>query len=209
MSDGDPIRDSDVLVGDYDLEATARSIPDGRGLAVKGMFFQRHVEILAQQWPSVCESLVDPPRGGRYLAFRDYHSADYVRVSGHASRKRFPGVGMREALRRLARDDFDVFATSTLGRVILSVIHDARGALHKTPFVYEKLAPGDWRVVVADLDNRTLSMDYMPYFGRWEYALGQIEGVVLHYHSTSLVSVHEYSDQHVRFVVEHGGRARR
>jgi hypothetical protein len=109
-------------------------------------------------------------------------------------------------LRRLAREDFDVFASSTLGRVIMSVISDARAALHKSPFVYEKLSPGDWRVVVTDVDDRKLSMDYMPYYGRWEYALGQIEGVVLHYHATSTIRVRELSEEHVCFEVEHGGR---
>jgi uncharacterized protein (TIGR02265 family) len=202
VSDVEPIRDSDVLIGDYDIEQTARSIPDGRGLVVKGMFFHRHVELLAEDWTRVSATLVDPPRGGRYLAFRDYHTADYNRVSGHAARKRFPAVGSREALRRLARDDFDVFAGSTLGRVVLSVISDARGALHKAPFVYEKLSPGDWRLVVTEVDSRTLSMEYVPYYGRWEYALGQIEGVVLHYRSSSRIRVYELTEQRVRFDVE-------
>ena len=206
MTSGDPIRDCDALIGDYDLEASARSIPDDRGLVVKGMFFHRHVDILGPEWNSVLETLAQPPRGGRYLAFSDYHSGDYVRVSGRAARRRYPGIGSREALRRLAREDFDVFASSTLGRVIMSVISDARGALHKSPFVYEKLAPGDWRVVVTDVDEHTLSMEYVPYYGRWEYALGQIEGVVLHYHPSSVVRVTELPDQRVRFEVEHRGR---
>ena len=198
---GEPIRDSDALTGDYDLEASARRIPDG--LVVKGMFFHRHVDILGAEWNSVLKTLTEPPRGGRYLAFRDYHAGDYVRVSGRAARWRYPGVGSREALRRLAREDFDVFAASTLGRVVLSIISDARGVLHKSPFVYETLARGDWRVVVTDIDERTLSMEYTPYFARWEYALGQIEGVVLHYQPSSMVRVSELSDQRVYFEVEH------
>jgi hypothetical protein len=199
---GEPIRDSEALIGDYDLEASAQAIPSDRGLVVKGMFFHRHVEILGSEWERVLETLAAPPRGGRYLAFSDYHSGDYVRVSGRAARKRYPGVGSCEALRRLAREDFDVFATSTLGRVILSVISDARGALHKSPFVYEKLAPGDWRVVVTDLDERILRVEFTPFYGRWEYALGQIEGIVLHYRPTSVVRVSELSDR-IRFEVEH------
>jgi uncharacterized protein (TIGR02265 family) len=203
---GEPIHDSDALIGDYDLEASALAIPNDRGLVVKGMFFHRHVDILGSEWDTVLETLAEPPRGGRYLAFRDYHSGDYVRVSGRAARKRYPGVGAREALRRLAREDFDVFATSTLGRVILSVITDARGALHKSPFVYEKLAPGDWRVVVTDVDERTLRMEFTPFYGRWEYTLGQVEGVVLHYRPTSVVRVSELSDR-ICFEVEHRARA--
>jgi hypothetical protein len=203
---GEPILDSDALIGDYDLEASALAIPNDRGLVVKGMFFHRHVDILGPEWESVLETLAEPPRGGRYLAFSNYHSGDYVRVSGRAARRRYPRVGAREALRRLAREDFDVFATSTLGRVILSVISDARGALHKSPFVYEKLAPGDWRVVVTDLDENTLNMEFTPYYGRWEYALGQIEGIVLHYCPTSLIWVRELPEQRVCFEVEHRAR---
>jgi uncharacterized protein (TIGR02265 family) len=202
---GEPIHDSDALIGDYDLEASALAIPSDRGLVVKGMFFHRHVDILGPEWHAVLETLTEPPRSGRYLAFGDYHSADYVRVSGRAARKRYPGVGAREALRRLAREDFDVFATSTLGRVIMTVVTDARGALHKSPFVYEKLAPGDWRVVVTDLDERRLRMEFTPFYGRWEYTLGQVEGVVLHYRSTSVVRVSELSDR-ICFEVEHRSR---
>jgi hypothetical protein len=202
---GEPIHDSDALVGDYDLEASALAIPSDRGLVVKGMFFHRHVDILGPEWDAVLETLAEPPRGGRYLAFGNYHSGDYVRVSGRAARKRYPGVGAREALRRLAREDFDVFATSTLGRVIMTVVTDARGALHKSPFVYEKLAPGDWRVLVTDLDERTLRMEFTPFYGRWEYTLGQVEGVVLHYRPMSVVRVSELSDR-IRFEVEHGAR---
>jgi uncharacterized protein (TIGR02265 family) len=207
VSDGELIRDCDALLGEYDLEACARSIPDGRGLVVKGIFFHRHVDILGSEWDSVVQTLSAPPARGRYLVFGDYHSADYIRVSGHAARKRYPGVGSREALRRLAREDFDVFATSTLGRVVMSVISDPRAALHKSPFVYEKMSPGDWRVVVTDVDEHTLSMDFMPYYGRWEYALGQIEGVVLHYRPTSTIRVRELSEQRVRFEVDHSRRA--
>ena len=60
--------------------------------------------------------------------------------------------------------------------------------------------------MVTDLDERTLSMEYTPYYGRWEYALGQIEGMVLHYHPRSMVRVGELPDQRVRFEVEHRAR---
>ena len=45
-------------------------------------------------------------------------------------------------------------------------------------------------------------MEYTPYYGRWEYALGQIEGIVLHYHPSSMVRVSELPEQTVRFEVE-------
>jgi len=117
---------------------------------------------------------------------------------------------MREARRSALSESF---APHTAPTMLSSNRHgpqsrsDARGALHKSPFVYEKLAPGDWRVVVTDLDERTLSMEFTPYYGRWEYALGQIEGIVLHYRPTSIVRVSELLDQSVRFEVEHRARA--
>jgi hypothetical protein len=48
-------------------------------------------------------------------------------------------------------------------------------------------------------------MEYTPFYGRWEYTLGQIEGIVLHYQPTSRVRVFE-SNQRMRFEVEHRAR---
>jgi len=195
------IRSGQPLAGDFDIEQEARSIPGSN--VVKGMFFNRMVELIGSGWDSVKPTLVDPPRGARYVTFRDYPQSDYMRVTGAAAKKRHFNVPLREGIRRLARDDFDVFSASTFGRVILAVVGDARAALHRVPYVYSKLAVGDYDIRVEDLDARTVRIEFAPLYGRWEYTVGQFEGIVLHFGYQPTTRVEELPELRLRFDVEH------
>jgi len=190
-----------ALQGAYDVEAEVRSIPQGYG--VKGMFFDRLLIVLGQDFESLRATLDKPPERGRYVAFRDYPGADFVRLAAAAARKAYPRLGLREAIRRLAFDDFKVFADSTVGKVTLAVASDARSVLKKVPFIYRSLAPGDWDISAEELNERTVRLDFRPFIGRWEYAVGQFEGAILHYGRRSIIHVSEHPEGHVRFDVEH------
>ena len=190
-----------ALRGSYDVEAEIRSIPQGYG--VKGMFFDRLLVVLGADFETVRATLDKPPERGRYVGFRDYPGTDFVRLAAAAARKAFPHLGLREAIRCLALDDFRVFADSTLGKVTLAVASDARAVLKKVPFIYRNLAPGDWDISAEELDERTVRLDFRPFIGRWEYAVGQFEGAILHYGPRSIIHVSEHAGGHVRFDVEH------
>ena len=195
------VRSGIALHGSYDVEDEVRSIPAGYG--VKGMFFDRLLVVLESDFEKVEKTLENPPSRGRYVAFRDYPGGDFARVAAAAARKAYPRLGLREAVRRIALDDFRVFADSMVGKVTLAVASDARSVLNKVPFIYRSLAPGDWDIAAEELDSRTVRLDFRPFVGRWEYAVGQFEGAVLHYGGRSLIAVHELGSGHVRFDVEH------
>lgn len=195
------VRSGESLAGDFDIEQEARSIPPS--YVVKGMFFKRLVDLVGSDWDTVARSMIDPPRGGRYVPFRDYPQSDYSRLSAVAGRKRYPKVSLREAVRRVARDDFDVFGASTFGRVVLAVVGDARSALHRVPFVYSKLATGDWSITAIDLDGDVVRLEFAPLYGRWEYTLGQLEGIVQHYGSMPTTTVDDLGAHQLRFDVRH------
>jgi uncharacterized protein (TIGR02265 family) len=202
MTDGaELIRLTEPLAGDYDPEERASEIPTS--FVLKGMFFARLVERAGASWDEFQRSLEKPPKRGRYVAFYDYPQADYERLAAHVARKMHPKVGLREATRRLARDDFDVFAASTLGRVMLAVIRDARSALLRVPFVYSKVAPGEWQVRASDLDERTVRIDFVPNYGTWEYQVGQLEGIVLAMGGRPTLRVTHLADQGLRFDVSY------
>lgn len=191
---------STPLDGDLRLEEAAALMPGSH--VVKGMFFKPLVKQLGgEAWRELAPLLRWPPRDGRYVAFKDYPQHDHLLVSGTVARKRYSRVSMREALRRLARDDIRTFGDSTFGGVMLSLVRDARGALHKFPAVYERVAPGDWTVSTSDTDDGAVSIDFTPFFGDWSYTLGQIEGVVMHFGSSPVTVVHELEDGRVRFDV--------
>jgi len=190
-----------ALIGSYDVEAEVRTVP--QGYEIKGMFFDRLMVVLGSDFGEVQGKLTKPPDRGRYVAFRDYPGGDFVRLVAAAGRKAYPRVGLREAIRRLALDDFKVFSSSMVGKVTLAVVSDARSILRKVPFIYRSLAPGKWDISAEELDPHIVRLEFRPFIGRWEYAVGQFESAVLHFGPRSLIHVSELGNGHVRFDVEH------
>jgi uncharacterized protein (TIGR02265 family) len=193
------IRPAHQLTGDFDPEERAREIPPS--FVLKGMFFARLVERAGPSWEAIQPTLESPPRGGRYVAFSNYPQSDYERLTAFVARKLHRQVGLREAIRRLGRDDFDVFAISTLGRVVLAVVGDARAALLKIPYVYSKVAPGDWSVRAEELDAGTIRVEFLPNYGSWEYQVGQLEGIVTAFDRAPALRVALLPDHHLRIDV--------
>ena len=189
------------LLGSYDVEEEVRMIPAGYG--VKGMFFDRLVIVLGPEFEAATKTLQKPPANGRYVGFRDYPGGDFARLAAACARKVYPRLGLREGVRRIALDDFKVFSDSVVGKVTLAVASDARSVLNKVPFIYRSLAPGDWDIAAADVNDHIVRLDFRPFVGRWEYAIGQFEGAVLHYRPRSVIQVYELENGHVRFDVEH------
>lgn len=187
------------LTGTLSVEAIAAQIP--KTYVVKGMFFSGHVATLGEGFSSITSTLAAPPRLGRYVPFSDYPQSDYLRVSAKAAAKLFPAVSIREALRRLGRRDYGVFAESTFGKVILSVVGDAKAALLRVPMIYTKMAPGDWTVTGEDIDHTTVRIEFAPVYGTWEYQLGQLEGVVQNYGNKPEITVTELPGRRLRFDV--------
>jgi uncharacterized protein (TIGR02265 family) len=192
---------SDALVGSLDPEAVARAIP--KSYIVKGMFFGRLLAQLGPGFDAIAPKLEAAPRLGRYVPFSDYPQSDYVRVSTATAQKVFPGVPLREAMRRLGREDFSVFSSSTVGKVILAVVGDARSALLRTPMIYMKMAPGDWVVTGEEISDKVVRIAFAPVYGTWEYQLGQLEGVVMNFGGEPVTTIRELPNRRLEFDVQY------
>jgi uncharacterized protein (TIGR02265 family) len=191
---------ADALEGDLDIAAAAASIPDG--FFAKGMFHSRLKSKVGTGWSELEPQLQAAPRLGHYVPFNDYPLGDFFRLAGAAAARVHPRIGMREALRRIAREDFEVLTASTFGRVVLSAAGDARRALLATPTLYLKMVRGDWDCCVAATAPQAVRIDFIRNHGPWEYQLGQVEGLIMSYENTPRITVSLPEPLHVRFDVQ-------
>ncbi|MGH7330110.1 MAG: DUF2378 family protein, partial [Polyangiaceae bacterium] len=125
------VRGVQSLQNDFDAEERFAKFP--AGFTLKGLFFPRLVLMLGEEWNELESTLQAPPRFGKYFAFSDYPQVDYSRLTYAVSKKCFPRLPLREAARRVARRDFQVFADSRVGGVMLSMLGGVDSALMKFP----------------------------------------------------------------------------
>lgn len=196
-----PLRPSTKLTGGIDLEALVAVFPDH--YFVKGMFCNRLVDVLGEDFEALRPHLIAPPRGERYLPFKDYPQADYTRIVVATAAKEFPGLDLAEASRRVAREDFATFATSTLGKITLSLVGDPHTALLRMPEAYVLVAPGP-ELSTEERDARTVRLTFVRHHGAVEYMLGQLEGIVMAYGKSPCTTIRRASQFKLIFDVEHG-----
>jgi uncharacterized protein (TIGR02265 family) len=195
------LRPEAALTGSLDLEAIVASIP--ANYTVKGMFCARYSALLEKEYDKLSRKLIAPTRDGRYVAFKDYPQADYTRIVAAAAAKSFPNMPLPEAVRRIARDDFRTFGASVFGKVLMTLIGDPATALRYLPDAYARVAPGP-NVWAEDLDPRTIRLVFRRQRGFVEYILGQLEGIVLAFNRTPLVTVRRLELETLAFDVVHG-----
>jgi uncharacterized protein (TIGR02265 family) len=172
------ITESVAFRGDVDVKIILSAIPKDQRL--KGMFFGRFVADLGADWEAVAKRLVAPPKLGKYVPFFDYPLVDHADLSFTCARRRFPGISLREAVRRLARDDMKTFLGSTFGRVTAAIATTPEQALLAVPDAYRRVVVGP-RYTAEARGPRRVTLELVDAFGLWEYQVGQLEGIVRHY----------------------------
>lgn len=96
----------------------------------KGMFFEQ-LAPAARRYGVSCD--------GRYVTFRDYPLRDYMRLIADYGAARYPGVPVREALRRVGWEAFPTVMSSVAGRVIFAFAgREVRSALRLAPDAYKQ-----------------------------------------------------------------------
>lgn len=183
------------LVGEVDPDERFERFP--RSYTLKGMFFTRILKVLGSSGYSEIEPLlIAAPRGGRYLPFRDYPQVDYSRLCYDAAVRRFPRHSVPEAMRRLARADFEEFANSKVGRVTLALTGDLTSSLMKLPDIYRMSLKGG--LVSASRLEDGVRVEFDDFYGWVDcYPIGTVEGIVQHYGFTPSLEVEFLGDQRV------------
>lgn len=109
-----------------DVEARVRDTPLEK--QTKGMFFEaitrgaRNVGVVREQ---------------RYVSFRDYPLRDFMLLVAEYARARYPGLPMRDALRRVGSEAYAALMSSVAGRVLFALAGgDMQSALRLAPEAY-------------------------------------------------------------------------
>ncbi|MEM6956572.1 MAG: DUF2378 family protein [Myxococcota bacterium] len=82
------------------------------------------------------ERLVGPGQLGasareRYVAFKDYSTAEWCRVLHDAAKRAYPRMATRAALHRLGLRAYEAFGASTAGRVMFAMTGRDLGAIYR------------------------------------------------------------------------------
>jgi len=177
---------SQPLLGDYDIEASVREIPKDH--VMKGMFFSRYLKALGSRYRFIEEKLEAPPRLGKYLPFSFYPFRDFMRIFDAAARQSYPEISIREAHRREARNEVDVFVESTLGKVTFSLVENPQTALARYPEIFRVLVQGP-KVRLTRTGKYQVTIDYKQHYGSIGYTIGVIEALVSNFDATPELAV--------------------
>lgn len=175
----------------------ARAAP---GVTVKGMFIAPHAEAAGAAFREIEPRLLKPPRDGRYVGYMDYPLADYYRVVFAGAARAHPHLPLAEACRQAARAHIQAFAGSTVGKVMLAMITDARGALLALPQMFARGSQGI--VVEAEPRDDGVRVEMRRIGGVQDCsAIGTIEGCVIFYGSEPTIDVELISTEHAAYEV--------
>jgi uncharacterized protein (TIGR02265 family) len=176
-----------ALGGSVDPEERFGRFP--ADFALKGMFFSRLIELGEVHMTGARSRLVGPPRLGRYLPFSDYPQVDYSRLCHAVAVGRFAKLPVREAMRRLARLDYETFAESTLGRVSLAFTADADAAVLSLPRSFSAVLRGG-TLTVTNVGPKAYDIRFTDFYGWVDcYPIGTIEGLLGLYGRTCAIEL--------------------
>jgi len=181
---------SEPLSGDLDVATLVHEMPSA--CLVKGLFFSEHVRFLGDRFLELEAELREPPKLHRYIPFSFYPLADFLFLFDKAARSHYPHLPGREAHRQHARGEFEAFSQSTLGRVTMALLSDARSALLEYPRSFNAVAKG-LTIHGEERGPHAIELRYDPYFGSREHAIGLVEQIVTYFGGTPHLTVNEVS----------------
>lgn len=201
-SSADPVRFEVTagapLEGDVDVEALIAEVPEG--YRIRGLFFRPLVDELGSRFGAIAPRLDSPPPPDGYRPLSAYPTRDFLRVFDAAARLQHPGCGGREAHRRRARREVEVFAASLMGKAVLSIVHSPATALLRYPEAFGLLALGPSGRATQETPN-LVRIELADYRGSIEYPIGVLEGLVMSFRAEPRVEVRLPEPGRVTFVV--------
>ncbi len=171
-----------------ELDARLQALP--RAATVKGMFLSNIADLVEQRSGQ-------RPGRKRYVAFTNYPLSEMIELLPQAAKLAYPGLPVREGMRRLGRLAYPTFSSSTIGRVVMSIAgDDPRSALHVAPKAY-RLVGNTGTARVVDTGDGEAILELRGVWGWPEsYNVGVHEGALdaLGVDGEVLVRIHSLCD---------------
>jgi uncharacterized protein (TIGR02265 family) len=153
-----------------DVDAVQRALPPTA--TISGMF----IAALVQEAKRVGVTL--PSARERYLAFRFYPLIEHVLVLVEASQRVYPGIPLRQALRKLGRGAPNALVASTLGKVVLAAAAGAHDVIDAIAKAYPLNARPSFVTVLERGPQRAIvRLDEVHYFAD-SHHVGAFEGAL-------------------------------
>jgi len=153
-----------------DVAACVAAIPPEA--KVKGLFMLPMVLELQRQ------GLVISGARERYLPFSDYPLVEHVNLLVESARLLFPGLPMRQGLRKLGRGAVRAFTDTTIGKVVWANAEHLQGALDSVAKGYDlTIRPSRVEVVERAATHARVRLDHVHYFLD-SHHVGIFEGVM-------------------------------
>jgi uncharacterized protein (TIGR02265 family) len=150
------------------LDAAGRLRATPSTATTKGMFFE-HLAKMARKAGVECDA--------RYVPFRDYPMREHMQLMLRYSAARYPGVPLREGLRRVGWEAYPTLMSSIAGRVLFTFASKDFGrALRLAPQAYKySVSPG---TVAARLNgSRQVLLELRSIWNFADcYQVGAVEG---------------------------------
>ncbi|MFO0757107.1 MAG: DUF2378 family protein [Byssovorax sp.] len=170
-----------------DVEAHARLLPPDA--TCKGMFFLDLLKLVQHRSPAdLALSAGVPDR--RYLAFRDYPMADYLRLAAVVAAAAHGRLPLGEGLRRIGWTVFDTVIATQIGRTLFGIFgSDAEALLGSWPKAFkvlysfghitsEKVGP---RAFVFEIDEFPAFLE--------TYHVGVLQGLLRHCGERAIIRI--------------------
>ena len=152
--------------------SVSRVIPPTATIA--GMFYITLIEAARRRGLSL------PLSNARYLQFSFYPTADFARLLVFAAPRFYPGLSLREGLRKLGQGGPRAFGVSTLGKVTLGVAQDVHSVVTAIARTYEiNTKPSRCEVVDSQPTSMILALSGVYHFLD-SHHVGVFEGTLQH-----------------------------
>jgi uncharacterized protein (TIGR02265 family) len=175
----------------FDLSAYLANTPEDA--TCKGLYFQDVIKAVRSAGRTVSVDRL-PQLERRYMAFSDYSLREHMELTTQVASILYPGLSMREGLRRLGWLVFPAFAESLVGKVIFTIFGQELDRVYELGPRSFPASMSRGRAETKHVGDRHWRITFSEIYGFLDsYYVGVIEGPIRRVRKTADVRLHASS----------------